>query len=267
MLIDTHCHLDFPQLSDEIDAVMARARQAGVGRMITISTRLSKAKIYQTLAETHPHVYFTIGTHPLNIDEDSDITLSNIVSLSHHPKCVGLGEAGLDYHYDKTARDHAQSIFRLHIEAARKTGLPLVIHSREADEDMATILSEEMAKGSFKAILHCFTSSAELARIGVSLGLYISFSGVLTFKNSQDLRDIAASIPLERLLVETDSPYLAPVPFRGKTNEPSYVAHTAAVLAQVHGVTPDVIAQQTTDNALRLFDKMPALTPQELALS
>jgi TatD DNase family protein len=265
MLIDTHCHLDFPQLQDDIDGVLTRAAEAGVKRMITISTRLSKAPIYQKLSETHAHVWHTIGTHPLNIDEDEDISLSRIIDLAQHPRCIGIGEAGLDYHYDKTPRAQAQDIFRLHIAAARMTSLPLIIHSREADEDMRTILSDEMQKGPFKAILHCFTSSAELARLGVALGLYVSFSGVLTFKNSGDLRDIAASIPLDRLLVETDAPYLAPVPFRGKTNEPSYVAHTAAVLAEVKGVSREDMARQTTANALALFTKMPPLQAQELS--
>lgn len=263
MLIDTHCHLDFPQLSDEIDLVLARAKAAGVQRMVTISTRLSKAAIYQKLAETHENVWFTIGTHPLNIDEDDEIKPSKIIDLAAHPRCVGIGEAGLDYHYDKTPRARAQEVFRLHIEAARQTKLPLIIHTREADEDMANILREEMGKGAFSGILHCFTSSAELARLGVELGLHISFSGVLTFKNGQDIRDIAAQVPMERLLVETDAPYLAPVPYRGKTNEPAYVAHTAAVLAEVKGVSAAELARQTTQNALKLFHKMPALTQEE----
>jgi TatD DNase family protein len=262
MLIDTHCHLDFPQLHDELDLILARAEAADVKRIITISTRLSKAAIYQDLAENHENIYFTIGTHPLNIDEEDDISVSKIVESSKHAKCVGIGEAGLDYHYDKTSRDRAKEVFGMHIEAARQTGLPLIIHSREADEDMATILSQEMAKGRFCGILHCFTSSAELAAIGLGLGLYISFSGVLTFKNAGDLRAIAANVPLDRLLVETDAPYLAPVPFRGKTNEPSYVAHTAAVLAEVKGITAHDMAAQTTKNAQNLFRKMPALAAE-----
>ncbi len=258
MLIDSHCHLDFPELAAERDAVLARARAAGVGRMITIATSVAKYDTYRAIAEAHDAVWFTVGTHPHRAHEEPDTTVAQLVDLAAHPRCVGIGEAGLDYHYDKSPRDVAERVFRTHIGAARQTGLPLVIHSRDADDDMARILRDEMGKGAFKALLHCFTSSRALALTGLELGLTISFSGVLTFKNSEDLRAIARDVPFDRMLVETDAPFLAPVPHRGKRNEPAFVADTAAVLAGVKGVDAAEIARVTTANALRLFAKMPA---------
>lgn len=259
MLIDTHCHLDFPELAADMPAILAAAKAAGVGRMITISTQLDRYDIYRDLAERHDNIWFSVGTHPHRAHEPPRADVDELVRLAAHPKCIAIGEAGLDYHYDRAPRDVAAQVFRLHIEAARRTGLPLVIHSRDADDDMARILREEMEQGAFKALLHCFTSSRALAQTGLELGLYVSFSGVLTFKTSDELRAIAAQVPLDRLLVETDAPFLAPTPFRGKRNQPAYVAQTAKALAQAKGVDDGEIAAATTANALKLFSKMPPL--------
>lgn len=257
MLVDSHCHLDFPDFADERDAVVARAEAAGVGHMVTISTRVRRFAEIRAIAEAYPSVTCSVGTHPHNAGEEADVTLDELVRLAEHPRVVAIGEAGLDYHYDKAPRDAQMAGFRRHIAAARETGLPLVIHAREADDDVARVLEEEMGKGAFKAVLHCFSSGPGLAAAGVRLGLAISFSGILTFKGSTALREIAASVPLDRLLVETDAPYLAPVPFRGKRNEPAHVVNTAAVLAEAKGVTPDAIAAATTDNFFRFFAKAP----------
>lgn len=259
MLIDTHCHLDFPEIIDDIPGVSERARAAGVKRMITISTRVTKYDVYRGIAEANDNVWFSVGTHPHRAHEEPEASAAEITALASHPRCVAIGEAGLDYHYDKSPRDVAARVFRTHIDAARRSGLPLVIHARDADEDTAAILRDEMGKGRFKALLHCFTASRMLAETGIELGLYVSFSGVLTFKNSAALRDIARDLPLDRLLVETDAPFLAPTPHRGKPNQPAWVAETARVLADVKGVTADEIAARTTTNALALFDKMPGL--------
>lgn len=256
MLIDTHCHLDFPDFAGDIEAYVGRAEAAGVSRMVTISTRVARFPAYAALAERFPSVWCTVGTHPHGAHEELDVTAAQLVELSRHPRCVAIGEAGLDYHYDKSPREAQKQGLLTHIAAARETQLPLVIHSREADEDMAAILREEMGKGAFPAILHCFTAGEMLARTGVALGLYVSFSGILTFKTSEALRAIAREIPLERLLVETDAPYLAPTPYRGKRNEPSYVVETAKVLADVKGVSFDEIARITTENARRCYWKM-----------
>ena len=257
MLIDSHCHLDFADFEFERDAIVERARAAGLKRMITISTRVDAFPVIRQLAETYEDVYFTVGTHPHHAHEDAEASQEHLVALAAHPKCVGIGEAGLDYHYDKPPRDVAARVFRTHIAAARQSGLPIIIHARDADSDVAAILHDEMGKGAFTGLLHCFTSSAALAEAALSLGLYISFSGVLTFKNSQTLRDIARSVPLDKVLVETDAPYLAPVPYRGKRNEPAFVAATAKVLADVKGVSIERIAKETSTNTLRLFSKMP----------
>lgn len=256
MLIDTHCHLDFPDFAEDIEAYVARAEAAGVSRMVTISTRVARFATYAALAERFPSVWCTVGTHPHGAHEELDVTAAELVELSRHPRCVAIGEAGLDYHYDKSPREAQAQGLLTHIDAARQTQLPLVIHSREADEDMAAILREEMGKGAFPAILHCFTAGEMLARTGVELGLYVSFSGILTFKTSEALRAIAREIPAERLLVETDAPYLAPTPYRGKRNEPSYVVETAKVLADVKGVSFDEIARITSENARRCYWKM-----------
>ncbi|HEV2901110.1 MAG TPA: TatD family hydrolase [Pseudaminobacter sp.] len=257
MLVDSHCHLDFPDFADDRAAIVERAGKAGVARMVTISTRVRRFPDVLAIAEAFDAVYCSVGTHPHNAAEEPDVTAEELVRLSAHPKVVAIGEAGLDYHYDKSPRDAQAQGFRTHIAAARQTDLPLVIHARSADADMAAILEEETQKGAFPFILHCFSSGRELAETGVRLGGYVSFSGILTFKNSGELRDIAASVPHHRLLVETDAPYLAPMPFRGKRNEPAYVANTAAVLAETVGVSADEIAKITTDNFFRLFTKMP----------
>ncbi|WP_404292379.1 TatD family hydrolase [Microvirga sp. RSM25] len=258
MLVDSHCHLDFPDFQSRLPEVLAAASAAGVGRMVTISTHVSRFETYHALAEAYDSIFCTVGTHPHNAAVEPDVPTGRLIELSVHPRCVAIGEAGLDYHYDKSPHDVQQRVFRTHIEAARETGLPLVIHARNADEDMIRILSEEMRRGRFDAVLHCFSSGEKLARVGVELGLYVSFSGILTFRNSEEIRRIAASVPHERLLVETDAPYLAPVPNRGKTNEPAFVAHTAHVLADVIGMSDQDVATLTTANFYRLFSKAAA---------
>jgi TatD DNase family protein len=255
MLVDSHCHLDFPDFQSRLPEVLNAAAAAGIGRMVTISTHVARFETYRALAEAHETVFCTVGTHPHNAAAEPDVPAERLIELSDHARCIAIGEAGLDYHYDKSPRDVQQQVFRTHIAAARETRLPLVIHARNADEDMIRILSEEMRRGRFDAVLHCFSSGEKLAQVGVELGLYVSFSGILTFRNSEDIRRIAAAVPRERLLVETDAPYLAPVPHRGKTNEPAFVAHTAHVLAETIGVTDTEIAQITTSNFYRLFSK------------
>jgi TatD DNase family protein len=258
VLIDSHCHLDFPDFAAERDAVVERARAAGLKRIIAISTRTEVFGSISLIAETYEDVFCTVGTHPHHAHEEAEVSKDRLIALARHPKCVGIGEAGLDYHYDQTPHDIAARVFRTHIAAARESGLPLVIHARDADADLAAILRDEMGKGAFAGVLHCFTSSAMLAEAALSLRLYISFSGVLTFKNSRPLREIAHAVPMDRILVETDAPYLAPVPYRGKRNEPAFVAATAQALADVKGVSVQTIAAETSANALRLFSKMPA---------
>jgi TatD DNase family protein len=256
MLIDTHCHLDFPDLAAELDQVIERAKALGVTRMITISTHVSRVANYRKIAEAYDNVYFSVGTHPHYADQELHITSDNLIKLSEHPRCVAIGEAGLDYHYDRSPREAQAQGLRTHIAAARATQLPLVIHARAADEDMIAILETEMAKGAFPAVLHCFSSGPELARRGVELGLYLSFSGILTFKASEELRQIALSAPLDRLLVETDAPYLAPMPHRGKRNEPGFCRHTAEMLASLHRMSIEEMARVTTANAERLFTRL-----------
>lgn len=260
MLIDTHCHLDFADFTEERDAIIARAHQAGVGHMVTISTRVKKLDGLLAITEKYPSVFCSVGTHPNNAGEELDITTEDLVRLANqHEKIVAIGEAGLDYFYDtQTPADQKTGLVR-HIAAARQTGLPLVIHSRAADEDMIEILTAESGKGAFPFILHCFSSGADLARVGIELGGYVSFSGILTFPKSEELRTIAATVPMDRLLVETDAPYLAPKRWRGKRNEPSYVVNTAEVLADVKGVSYDEMARQTSENAFRVFSRMPGL--------
>ena len=255
MLVDSHCHLDFPYLSDQLDDVLARARNADIGTLVTICTRVRRFEQVHAIAEAHENVFCSVGTHPHYADEERDVMIDEILAHAEKTKVVAIGEAGLDYYRDNATREDQAAGFRRHITAARDTGLPLVIHTRDADEDTAQILEEEMEKGPFKAVLHCFTAGPDLARRGLDLGLYISFSGVLTFKNSDELREIAARVPLDRLLVETDAPYLAPEPMRGKKNEPANVVHTAARLAEVKGVSRDELAAATTDNFFRLFDR------------
>ena len=255
MLVDHHCHLDFPQFADDMDGVVARARDAGVGVMVTISTHIRRFETYKAIAEAHDDIYFSVGTHPHNAHEELDIPVDEIIKLSQHPKCVAVGEAGLDYFYQHSPREAQAEGFRRHIAAARETGLPLEIHAREADDDTAMILEVEHKKGAFPAVLHCFTGGRDLAIRAVDLGLYVSFSGVVTFKKAENLRELAAELPLDRILVETDAPYLAPVPCRGKTNEPAYVAHTAQVVAEARGMTLEALAEATTENFFRHYSK------------
>jgi len=264
MLVDSHCHLDFPDFADELDAVVARARAAGIARLVTISTRVARHDFLLAITERFPDVYCSVGTHPHYADEEPDVTAADLVARTQHPKVVAIGEAGLDYHYERSPRPAQERGFRTHIKAARDSGLPLIIHSREADADTARILEEETGQGAFPAVLHCFTGSAKLARRAIALGLSISFTGILTFKNSGALRAIAAELPADRILVETDAPYLAPNPFRGKRNEPAYVGEVAKVLADVRDVSFDEIARQTTDNFFALFRKVPRPAGVEL---
>jgi TatD DNase family protein len=257
MLVDSHCHLDFPDLSADLDGVVSRARTAGIGRMVTISTRVRRLPDLLAITDRFGDVFCSVGTHPHHAHEELDVTAADLVAKSAHPKVVAIGEAGLDYFYDNSPRPAQEQGFRAHIAAARETGLPLVIHAREADDDVARILEEETGKGAFPAVLHCYTGGPDLAKRAIALGLYISFTGILTFKASQGLRDIAAALPADRIMVETDAPYLAPGKYRGKRNEPAYVVETAKTLAETRGVSPDQIAQQTTDNFFRLFNKVP----------
>jgi TatD DNase family protein len=265
MLVDSHCHLDFPDFASELDAVVARAADAHLMRLVTISTRVRRFAGILAIAERFPDVFCSVGTHPHYAHEELDVTPDDLVAHTRHPKVVAIGEAGLDYHYDNSPRDAQERGFRNHIAAARATGLPLVIHAREADADVAQILEEETGQGAFPAVLHCFTGGPELARRAVALGLYVSFSGILTFKNSSVLRTVAAELPADRILVETDAPYLAPNPFRGKRNEPAYVVETAKILAETRGVSFAQIAQQTSDNFFRLFNKVPRPTGAEVS--
>src|ERR1700739_4702796 len=258
MLVDSHCHLDFPDFADDLDGIVARAAAAGIGRIVTISTRVRRLAALLAITERFPHVYCSVGTHPHQADEEDGISPDELIGLTDHPKVVALGEAGLDYFYQHGSREAQERGFRAHIAAARATGLPLVIHTREADEDCARILEDEMARGSFRAVLHCYTGGRDLAMKAISLGLSISFTGILTFKNSQALRDLAAELPADRIMVESDSPYLAPRTFRGRGNESSYVVEIAKVLAEARGVSLDEISRQTTENFFRLFSKVPA---------
>ena len=256
-VIDSHCHLDYPGLAEDLAQVIARADAAGVSLMLSIGTRVRKFNQVLAIAERHDNVFCTIGTHPHNAAEEPDVTAEELVKLARHPKVVGIGEAGLDYHYDHSPRDVQARSFRVQIEAARETGLPLVIHSREAEIDTAAILEAEMEKGVFKPLLHCFSSKAELAARGLKIGAYVSFSGILTYKNAEEIRAAARQVPLDRLLVETDAPYLAPVPYRGKTNEPAFVVKTLEKLAEVKDVNVTDMAKLTNRNFFDLFDKVP----------
>ena len=257
MLVDSHCHLDFPDFADDLDAIVKRAETAGVSRIVTISTRVRKLDGLLKITDRFSNVFCSVGTHPHNADEEDGITADELIALTKHPKVVALGEAGLDNHYMDGSPAAQERGFRAHIAAARATGLPLVIHTREADERCGEILDEEVAKGPFKAVLHCYTGGRELAMKAIDLGLSISFTGILTFKNSQSIRDIAAELPADRIMVETDAPYLAPGKYRGKRNEPSFVTETARVLAETRGVSVEEISRQTTENFFRLFDKVP----------
>ncbi len=262
MLVDSHCHLDFPDFDEDRDAVVARATDAGVGTLVTISTRVKRFAALKALTERYPRVFCSIGTHPHNAGEEPDVTTEDLVRIAGEDKVVAIGEAGLDYHYDHAPRDAQHRSFRRHIAAARIAQLPLVIHARDADDDIAATLTEETGQGAFPAILHCFASGPALARRGVELGAFVSFSGILTFKRSDELRAIAVEVPLHRLLVETDAPYLAPMPHRGRRNEPAFVVETARILAEVKDISFEDLAAATTDNFFGLFKKVPRLAPR-----
>lgn len=257
MLIDSHCHLNFPDFKDEVPEIISRACAEGVRLMVTICTKLSEVADVISIAEENDSVFATVGIHPHEADGEPMPDVGRLIALAEHPKVVGIGETGLDYYYNHSSKAAQRANFRLHIQAARKTGLPLVVHTRDADEEMAAILKEEMEEGAFPGVLHCFSSGARLAKSAIELGLFISFSGILTFKNASELRDIARGVPRERLLVETDAPFLAPVPKRGKRNEPAFVAHTARCLAEQLGLTVAEVENLTTANFRRLFAKVP----------
>jgi TatD DNase family protein len=252
MLIDSHCHLDY-YTPEELPAVLARARAAGVGELVTIGVTLEQSRKIRALADGLADVWCTVGVHPHHAGEGEVPSPEAIAAMVEDPKVVGIGEAGLDYFYDKAPREAQHACFRAHIRAARLAGVPLCIHARDADADVERILREERADGDFDFLLHCFSSGRGLAEAAIGMGGYVSFSGILTFPKSQEIREIARDLPAERLLVETDAPYLAPVPFRGKRNEPAHVAHTAGVLAEVRGLTPEALAELTTANFRRLF--------------
>ena len=254
-LVDSHCHLDFPDFDAERPEVIQRALDAGVTRMVTICTRLRNEPKVRKIAETFEPVYYACGTHPMSAAEEPLASVDQLIQIAQHPKMVGIGETGLDYHYTAESAEIQKDSLRIHIAAARDTGLPLIIHARDADDDMARILSEEYANGAYTCVMHCFSSSAALAHAALDLGFYLSMSGIATFPKSQELRDIFAAAPLDRILVETDSPYLAPPPHRGRRNEPSYTAHTAATGADVFGIPLAEFAAQTTANFDRLFWK------------
>jgi TatD DNase family protein len=257
LVVDSHCHLDFEGVQDHLPEVLDRAEKAGVGLMVSISSRVATFDNLRRIAEENTNVFCTVGTHPHNAHEELEVTAEQLVELARHPKVVGIGEVGLDYHYDLSPREAQEANFFVHIHAARRSGLPLVIHSREAEVDTIAILKEEMALGAFTPLLHCFTSKAELAHETVALGGYVSFSGILTYKTAEDLRATAAALPLDRIIVETDTPYLAPVPYRGKNNEPAFVVKTLETLAKVRGLSVEEMAKITSDNFFRLFSKVP----------
>lgn len=255
MLVDSHCHLDFPELAGEEGDVVGRAMRGGVGAMLTIGTRLDSFPTVRAIAERHPNVWCSVGVHPHEAKEQGQRTPDVLLELAQHPRVVGIGETGLDYHYEHSPRDEQQESFRSHIAAARGAGLPLIVHTRDADDDTAAMLREEYGRGPFSGLIHCFSSGRSVAETALELGMYVSISGIVTFKAAEELREIVRDLPLDRLLVETDAPYLAPIPKRGKTNEPAFVAHTAARVAELKGIGLAALARATTDNFFRLFAK------------
>jgi TatD DNase family protein len=259
-ITDSHCHLDFPDFQDELPDVIDRAVQAGVTRMVTICTKLQNEPSVRAIAEKYAPVFYAAGTHPMSVASEPMASYDDLMALTHHPKMVGIGETGLDYHYTAESADIQQTSLRTHIAVARDTGLPLIIHSRDADDDMARILREEYSNGAYPCVMHCFSSTAELGRAALDLGFYLSMSGITAFPKSSDLRDIFASAPLDRILVETDSPYLAPPPHRGRRNEPAYTAHTARRGAETFGIDYATFAAQTQANFDRLFTKVAAFS-------
>ena len=255
ILVDSHCHLDFPEFADELDAVVARARGAGVGAMQTICTRLTAFEPVLAVARQYDEVYCSVGVHPHNVADEPDFGVDALVARARDPRVIGIGETGLDYYYEHSPRERQQASFRVHVAAARESGLPLIVHTRDADADTIAILADEMQGGPFSGLIHCFSTGRELAERAIDLGLYISLSGIVTFANAEALREIVRDVPLDRLLVETDAPYLAPVPKRGKRNEPAFVVHTAERVAEIKGVTAERLAAETTGNFFNLFRK------------
>lgn len=256
MLVDSHCHLDFPDFQEDLDGVVQRARDVGVGHFLTICTHITKFDQVRAVADRYDDMHCTVGIHPHEAGNEPEVDVARLTEIAtNDPKVVAYGETGLDFFYDHSPRDVQERQFRTHLRASHETGLPVVVHTRDADNDMARILEDEMGKGSFTGVIHCFSSGRELAEKAVELGLYVSFSGIVTFKKAEELRETAKSLPLDRILVETDAPYLAPVPKRGKRNEPAYVAHTAACVAELHGLSPEALAEKTTENFYRLFSK------------
>ena len=255
MLVDSHCHLNFPDFKNDMDAVIARARENGVGVMQTICTEMEEFDEVSAIAEKHDFIYCSVGVHPNESGVKKYAELESLLSKTSHPKVIGVGETGLDYHYETSGRGIQQESFRIHIRAARESGLPLIVHTRDADDDTVDILSEEMASGAFKGLIHCFTSTKYLAEKAIDMGMYVSLSGIISFKNAEDIRNTVKGLPMDRLLVETDAPFLAPLPHRGKRNEPSFVVHTNRKLAEIKGISEDECAKATTDNFFRLFDK------------
>ncbi|MAI49326.1 MAG: LuxR family transcriptional regulator [Rhodospirillaceae bacterium] len=255
MLVDSHCHLDFDDFNKDRVETIQRARTAGVATMVTICTRVTRFEQIRAIAESDRDIWCSVGIHPHQAEEEPLVSVEDLVTRAAHPKVIGIGETGLDYYYDNSPRDLQQSSFRIHIAAARETGLPLIVHTRDADDDMGDILEDEMEKGAFQGVLHCFSSGRRLAERALEIGFYISFSGIVTFKNAEDLRDIARDVPVDRILVETDSPFLAPVPNRGKRNEPAFVVDTAAKVAEVKNLDNDLLSITSTENFFHLFNK------------
>ena len=257
MLVDSHCHLDFEEFEEDLDGVVERARAAGVIAMVTICTRLSRLDRTLEIAERYPDVFCAVGIHPHNVEEQGVPTVGRLLDLAAHPKVVGIGETGLDYFYDRSPRDLQQRSFRIHIEAARRAGLPFIVHTRDADGDTQAILTDALRESPTPGLLHCFSSGRELAETAIELGMYVSLAGMVTFRNAEPIREIVRDLPADRLLVETDAPFLAPVPKRGKRNEPAYVVHTAAMVAGLKDMPEDAFARQSSDNFFRLFRKVP----------
>lgn len=255
MLIDSHCHLDYLARDGNLDGALERARAAGVSPMLTISTKLREFDVIRAIADAEPDVFCSVGVHPHEAEKEPETATAELIRLAEHPKAVGIGETGLDYFYEHSPRDVQQTVFRAHIAAARETALPLIVHTRDAEDDTIAIMEEEMGKGAYPGLIHCFSGTQRLADAALAMGFYISISGIVTFKKADELRDVVRTVPLDRLLVETDSPYLAPMPHRGKPNEPAFTAHTAAKVAELKGVCSAEIAEITTENFRRLFTK------------
>ena len=255
MLVDSHCHLEFPDFAADQDGVIGRARAAGIGHFLTICTRVRRFDEILRVAEANDDVSCSLGTHPHSAEEETDVTAAELIKLAQHPKVVAIGETGLDYYYDNSPRDLQQEAFRRHLRAAIALDLPVIVHTRDADEDTARILREEGQGTGLKGVIHCFSSSPQLAADALDLGFYISFSGILTFKKAEELRETARNVPVDKMLVETDAPFLAPIPMRGKRNEPAFVVHTAKVLGEIHGLDAEALAERTTKNFFTLFSK------------